>query len=173
MRKKGTILLALVLIILGGYFLLSKLNAGLPGWSQMWPVFPLAAGLALLIEYVANPQGDPAQVFLGTATTLVGVVFFFITLGPLAYGDLESWWPVFPLIGGVTFLAQWGAEGFRNWDALFLGLVALMAGSGALAITFQLFGPRTQQILPRFWPVVLILVGLMALLRELLRRRTR
>jgi hypothetical protein len=173
MREKGTVLLALVLIILGSYLLLSELNAELPGWSHIWPVLPFAGGLALIIEYIANPQGDPDRIFLGTVATLVGVVFFFVTIGPLTYGELESWWPVFVLIGGVAFLAQWAAGGLRNWDALFLGLVALMVGSGAFTITFQLLGPNTREILPRLWPIVLILAGLMALLRGLLGRRTR
>jgi hypothetical protein len=101
------------------------------------------------------------------------VVFFFVTMGPLAYRDLESWWPVFVLIGGVAFLAQWAAGGFRNWDSLFLGLIGLVVGSGAFAITFQLLGPSTREILPRLWPIVLILTGLVALLRGLVGRRSR
>jgi peptidoglycan/LPS O-acetylase OafA/YrhL len=173
MRKRGTVLLALILIILGSYLLLSELNAELPGWRQVWPVFPFAAGLALIIAYIVNPQDNPDHVFLGTAATLVGVVFFFVTLGPLEYRDLESWWPVFVLIGGAAFLAQWAAGGFQNWDSLFLGLVALIVGSGAFTITFQLLGPGTREILPKLWPVVLILVGLMVLLRRVLGRRPR
>jgi hypothetical protein len=173
MRKKGTVLLALVLIVLGSYLLLSELRAELPGWSHIWPVLPFAGGLALIIEHIANPQGDADRVFLGTAATLVGVVFFFVTLGPLSYRDLESWWPAFVMIGGVAFLAQWAATGLRHWDALFLGLVALSVGGLAFTITFSLLGPSTREILPRFWPVVLILVGLMALLRGLLGRRRR
>ncbi|MGD8969334.1 MAG: hypothetical protein PVI07_17660, partial [Anaerolineae bacterium] len=63
--------------------------------------------------------------------------------------------------------------GFRNWDSLFLGLIGLVVGSGAFAITFQLLGPSTREILPRLWPIVLILTGLMALLRGLVGRRSR
>jgi hypothetical protein len=173
MRKRGAVLLALVLIILGSYLLLSELNGELPGWSHIWPVLPFAGGLALIIEYIANPHGDPDHVFLGTAATLTSVVFFFVTMGPLAYRDLESWWPVFLLIGGVAFLAQWAAGGFRKWDSLFLGLVALIVGSGAFTITFQLLGPSTREILPRLWPIVLVLAGLMALLQGLVGRRIR
>jgi hypothetical protein len=173
MRNRGAVLFALVLIMLGSYLLLSELNAELPGWRHIWPVFPFSAGLALIIEYIANPPGDPDRVFLGTAATLTSVVFFFVTMGPLAYRDLESWWPVFVLIGGVAFLAQWAAGGFRNWDSLFLGLIGLVVGSGASAITFQLLGPGTREVLPRLWPIVLILAGLMALLRGLVDRRSR
>jgi hypothetical protein len=173
MRRGGTVLLALFLIVMGGYLLLSQLNAQVPGWSTIWPVFPFAGGLALIIGHIANPEGDPGHVFLGTAATLIGAFFFFVTTGPLSYSDLESWWPVFVLIGGVAFLAQWAAAGWRDWDALFLGLVALVVGSVAFTITFRLLGPGTREILPKLWPIILVLAGLMALLRGLLGRRSR
>jgi hypothetical protein len=173
MRKTGTILLALVLIILGGILLVGELSAELPGWRHLWPAAPLAGGLALIIRYTTTPQRDPDHIFLGTAATLVGAFFFFITLGPLTYGDLGEWWPAFVLIFGIACLVQWAVTGLRDWDALFLGLVALVVGGGAFAITFQLLGPNTRELLPRLWPIVLILIGLMALLRGLLGRRTR
>jgi len=172
MRDRRTVLLALALIVLGGYLLLTELNAEIPGWSQIWPVLPVAAGLALLIGTLVDAERNPDQVFIGTAAVLVGLVFFFVTLGPLDYPDLETWWPVFVVIAGVAFLAQWAAAGLRRWDALFLGLIALVVGVAAFAVTFELLGPNTREALPRFWPVILILVGLVALLRGLLSRRT-
>ena len=170
--RRGTVLPALVLILLGVYLLLNRLDIGVPGWDAIWPVFPFAGGLALLGGYVFGDRRDPGQVFLGTAATLVGLVFFFVTLGPLQYRDLGTWWPVFVLIGSVAFLAQWAAAGFRDWGALFMALVALVVGGAGLAVTLQLLGPETRALLPRLWPVLLILAGLMALLRGLFGRRS-
>ena len=170
--RRGTVLPALVLILLGVYLLLNRLDIGIPGWDAIWPVFPFAGGLALLGGYVFGDRRDPGQVFLGTAATLVGLVFFFVTLGPLQYRDLGTWWPVFVLIGSVAFLAQWAAAGFRDWGALFMALVALVVGGAGLAVTLQLLGPETRALLPRLWPVLLILAGLMALLRGLFGRRS-
>jgi hypothetical protein len=172
MQRKEAVLLALLLIGLGSYLLLSELGVGLPGWERIWPVLPLAGGLSLLVGHFIGAESNPDQVFFGTAATLVGAVFLFVTLGPLSYGSLTTWWPVFVLIGSVAFLAQWTAAGFRDWDALFLGLVTLCVGGVALAINFQLFGPDTRRILPKLWPVILILAGLMAFLRGLLSRRS-
>jgi len=172
-KKEGTVFLALLLIALGSYLLISELGFGIPGWERIWPVLPLAGGLALLVGHLIHSDSDPEQVFFGTAATLVGVFFLFVTMGPLTYADIGPWWPVFAFIGAIAFLAQWAAAGFRDWDALFLGLVALCIGGVALAIVFQFFGPDTREILPRLWPIVLILAGLMALLRGLLGRRTR
>jgi len=170
---KGTIIPALFLILLGIYLLLNQIGIGIPGWDVIWPVFPFVGGLAFLGGYIFGQRRDPGQVFVGTAATLVGLVFFLITLGPLEYRDLGTWWPVFVLIGGVAFLAQWAAAGFRDWGALFLALVALVVGSAGLAVTLQLLGPETRALLPRLWPVILIVAGLMALLRGLLGRRSK
>ena len=75
-------------------------------------------------------------------------------------------------IGGVAFLAQWLAAGLRDWGALFLGLVALVVGGAGLAVTLQLLGPQTAQLLPQLWPLLVILGGLMLLLRALVGRRS-
>ncbi len=170
--RRGTVFLALVLILLGVYLLLSQLGIGVPGWDEIWPVLPLAGGLALLGGYIFGERRDPGRVFLGTAATLVGLVFFFVTLGPMEYGDLGTWWPVFVLIGSVAFLALWVATRFRDWGAFFMALVALVVGGAGLAVTLQLLGPQTRELLPRLWPVLLILLGLMALLRALFGRRS-
>jgi hypothetical protein len=170
--RRGAIIPALVLILLGVYLLLNQLGIGVPRWDVMWPVFPFAAGLAFLGSYVFGERHDPGQVFVGTAATLVGLLFFFVTLGPLEYSDLGTWWPVFVLVGGVAFLALWAASGFRDWGALFVGLVALVVAAVGLAVTLELLGPRTAELLPRLWPALLILLGLMMLLRGLLGRRS-
>ena len=170
--RRGAVIPALVLILLGVYLLLNQLGIGMPGWDIVWPVFPFAGGLAFLGSYVFGERHDPGQVFVGTAATLVGLVFFFITLGPLEYSDLGTWWPVFVLVGSVAFLALWAASGFRDPGALFLGLVALVIAAVGLAVTLELLGPRTAELLPRLWPALLILLGLMMLLRALLGRRS-
>ena len=169
--RKGTIVPAIFLILLGIYFLLQEMGIAVHGWDVIWPVFPLAGGLASLGSYFFGERRDPDRVFFGVAATLVGLAFFFITLGPLEYEDLGTWWPVFVLIGSVAFLTQWVATRFRDWGALFLSLVALVVGGAGLAITLQLLGPETRKLLPKLWPVLLILGGLMALLRGLFSRR--
>ena len=170
--RRGAVIPAVILILLGVYFLLSELGVGIPGWDAIWPVFPFAGGLAFLGGYVFGQRRDPGQVFVGTAATLVGLVFFFITLGPLEYRDLGDWWPVFVLIGGMAFLAQWAAAGFRDWGALFLALVALVVGAAGLVVKLELLGPGTRELLPRLWPVILVVVGLMVFLRALVGKRS-
>jgi len=170
--RKGSIIGALFLIVLGAYLLLGEMGIAIPSWEVIWPVFVFAGGLAFLANYLLGGRRDPGHVFLGVAAMLVGIVFFFVTFGPLEYGDLRTWWPVFVLIGGVAFLCQWIAAGFRDWGALFLGLVALVVGGVGLAITLQWLGPQTAQLLPQLWPLLVVLVGLMLLLRGLFGKRS-
>lgn len=170
--RKRRIILALFLILLGVYFLLQELGASFPGWDQVWPAFLFAGGLASLIEHFSGQRGNPERVFFGIAATLVGLAFLVITIGPLTYSDLETWWPVFVVIGGLAFLGQWLAAGLRDWNALFLALTALLGGVAGLAITLEWLGPETRQLLPRLWPVLLIAAGVMALLRGLVGKRS-
>jgi hypothetical protein len=172
MRKKGTITLSILLILLGAFLLLNELGVTIPGWDILWPVFPLAVGLTLLGSYFFGEKREPGRVFFGTAAILIALVFFFITLGPMEYEALGSWWPVFVLIGGVAFLAQWAAARFRDWSALFLGIVALVVGGAGLAIRQNMLGEDTAQLLPSLWPVLVVLAGIMLLLRALLGRRS-
>lgn len=172
MRKKGTITLSILLILLGAFLLLNELGVTIPGLDILWPVFPLAVGLTLLGSYFFGKERDPGRVFFGTAATLTALVFFFITLGPMDYEALGSWWPVFVLIGGVAFLAQWAAARFRDWSTLFLGIVALVVGGAGLAIRQNLLGEDTAQLLPNLWPVLVVLAGIMLLLRALLGKRS-
>ena len=150
---------------------MTELGLPLPQARVVWPVLPLVGGMALLAGYSLDRRKDPDRVFLGVAASLLGAVFLFITLGPLTYSDLEAWWPVFVLIAGVAFLAQWAAAGFTRRETLFLGLVGLGVGGVALDLTHQLLGPDTRELLPKLWPTVLILVGLSGLLRGLMIRR--
>ena len=78
MQKRGTLTLAVVLILLGAFLLLNELGVAVPGWDTIWPVFPLAGGLALLAGYIFGQRHEPGRVFVGTAATLVALVFFFI-----------------------------------------------------------------------------------------------
>ncbi len=170
--RKREITLALFLILLGVYFLLREMGTSFPGWNQVWPAFLFAGGLAALIKYFSDQRANPEHVFFGIAATLAGLVFLFVTIGPLTYGDLEMWWPVFALIGGFAFLGQWIAAGLCDWDALFLALSALLAGAAGFAITLEWLGPETRQLLPQLWPVLVIAAGVIALLRGLVGKRS-
>ena len=170
--RKGNIVLAIFLILMGVYLLLNELDIGIPGWDKVWPVFPFAGGLVLIGSYIFGERRNPDRVFFGTAATLVGLAFFFVTFGPLEYRDLGDWWTIFVIIGGIAFLAQWAAARFRDWGALFLAMVAFVVGFAGLAIKLEWLGPETRALLPNLWPALLVLGGLILFLRGLFGRRS-
>ncbi|HIE38614.1 MAG TPA: hypothetical protein EYH30_02720 [Anaerolineales bacterium] len=169
--RKGTVLLALILILAGVYFLLVELDLGVPSLDRLWPLFPFAGGVAALGNYLRTGRQEHGSVFWGTALVLTGLFFFLISLGDQDYTVLQTWWPVFIVIAGISFLALWLAQGLRDWGALFLSIVALLFGGVALAVNLQILGPNTAQELRRLWPALLVLVGLVLLMRGLLGRR--
>ncbi len=146
------------------------LVAQLTGWDQVWPIFPILGGLAFFIGYAASGFRDGGLVFVGTGAILVGLFFFGFTLGRWEWEEMSRLWPVFPLIGGVAFLALFLAERTaRDVGVLGVSLAALIVGGVGLAYTH---GKVTGDIV-KLWPLLLILVGLTALVNALFQRGRR
>jgi hypothetical protein len=168
--RRGAIIPGLVLIALGAWFLASSLGVRLPGLGELWPVFPLGFGLVFLAQYFAGGRRDDGLIFTGVTGALTGAFFLAITLGPLGWGDLGRLWPVFPLIGGVAFLAQWLIKPSDRGLLVPAGL-GLAVGLVALLFTLNLLGDTLAVQVARLWPVLLILLGLGLLVSYLMGGR--
>ncbi|MCC6190724.1 MAG: hypothetical protein IT318_16975 [Anaerolineales bacterium] len=169
-RRGGALVPGLLLIALGVWFLADSLGLRLPGLGDLWPLFPLGFGLAFLVQYFAGGRQDDGLIFTGVTGALIGAFFLTITLGPLGWGDLGRLWPVFPLIGGAAFLAQWLVKP-RDRGLLAPAALGLAVGLVGLLFTLQLLGPAVAEQAARLWPVVLILLGLGLLLSYLMGNR--
>jgi hypothetical protein len=161
--KLGTMWTGLGLIALG----IALLVAQWIGWGEIWPLFPLLAGLSFWGGYVATGFKDGGLVFVGTTATLIGLFFFGFTLGYWEWAEMSTLWPVFPLIGGVAFFILFLAE--RDLGALAVGCIALTVGLVGLAVTFGFVGSDIVKL----WPLLLVfggLVGLASAVSRMLRR---
>jgi O-antigen/teichoic acid export membrane protein len=170
---RRTVYIALVLILVGAYFLLAQFDPTMPDLSRVWPAFLLAGGAVALASYFSGQQRDSSIVFAGTLLVLMGLFFFLVTMGSEDpdYSVLLTLWPVFIIMVGISFLAYWLSQGRRDWEALFLALVGLVFGGGCLAANLGLLSARATHELGNLWPVLLILVGLILLVRITLGKR--
>lgn len=168
-RNRSTIGMGLLLVLLGGFFLAVQLYPPLEAWMQAnfaWPWYIIGAGiLMLLFGLIVNAPGMaiPAAIVGG-----IGGILYYQNVT----GDWTSWsymWSLIPGFVGVGILLAELLEG-KGRRAFNDGL-PLVVISAALFLVFGSFlgGPVT---LGKYWPVLLILLGLWVMLQPLLHRRS-
>jgi hypothetical protein len=153
----GSLFFGLVLIGIGLWFLADNLIFDLPGIGAMWPILPILGGLALIYSFLRDRDRDAGVLVPGIGGFLVGIFFFAITLGPLAWRDLAEWWPIFPVIGGIAFIAVFVFSKQHDPDLLFPGAGSLLVGIFFLFITL---GPLRWRDLDTLWPAFPLIGGL-------------
>jgi hypothetical protein len=168
-NNRGSIVAGIVLIGLGLWFLAEQMGMRLPELSTLWPAFLIIFGLASLISYFADR--NPERVFFGVAGPLLGAFFFAITLGPLEWRDLGVYWPVFILIFSLASVAQWIATP-ANRNLLSQAAVGLLIGLFFLAYNLNLLNRVLAQQILAFWPLILIVLGLIVVVRTFRRNET-
>jgi len=171
-----SIISAVVIILVGLFFLLNNVGAFEDvelDLEKLWPGFVFLAGLAFWLQFFMDRARDPGLVLVGTAGVLLGLFFFLFTLnlelpfetenlsGPIDWDDSAYLWPAYPLIGGIAFVLM--SLFSRKRDELGVGLVAMAVG--IVAFPFTLGQSEGLEELVKFWPVLLILLGVVSLLR--------
>lgn len=100
---QGRIIGGIVLIGLGGYFLLRALGI-ISGDFAWWAFFILIPGLALMfsgwLSYSRTGTFDRGAAFGGLMATLVGAIFLLDISWSLA-------WPLFLILPGIALLLGW------------------------------------------------------------------
>ena len=177
--RRGSIVPALVLILLGVWVLAGNLGVRLPGMDALWPIFPLGGGLLFLGGYLLDRR-DPGLIFVGLAATLIGAFFFLFTLRmplPVAgmqegvrWDDMGKLWPAFVVIAGMSFVALFLAEAKHEWAVFSLGAVAIIVGCVAFLFTLGWLAGDIGQLLAKPWPLLLVIAGLAALLQAVFSR---
>jgi len=161
----------LVLIALGAWFLVRALGFDLPGMAAMWPIFPTIVGLSMFVGWFfsAKKRGSHGVMIPAVINFLVGVFFFGFTFSYFRWSDMAVLWPVFPLIVGVAFFVAWVFSGLRDWGLLIP--CAITAGTGIVGLGYTVFGQvEAISSLIRYWPVLLIVLGILVLIGGLVGR---
>ena len=167
-RRGGSIIVGLILILLGGWFLVSQLYPDLAVWFDIdfsWPLILVGVGLLLLVMGVG--LGAPGMAVPASIVGGIGLMMYWQN----ATGNWESWaytWTLIPGFVGIGILLQGLLEGnFRQ---------AFGAGGTMVVISLVLFLIFASllggwQFLGPYWPVLLILLGLFMLMRVFIQTR--
>jgi hypothetical protein len=99
--KRGAIVQGSTLPILLGIYFFAALNGWL-SWA-LWPVYPLAIGVAFFAGYAASGFREIRFILPGTILTLTGLAFGAIVLTG-QYDLLGKIWPVLLILAGIAAL---------------------------------------------------------------------
>lgn len=168
-RNRGSILAGIILIVVGVWILAERLGVNLPGIGALWPAIIIVVGLAALADYLYEGRRDTDKIFFGVAAALVGGFFFLFTLGRLSWAeDMRRYWPVFVLIFSAASFAQWIAAPSKR-GVLVPASISLLVGLFFMATNFNILNRALSQQILQLWPLILILLGLIVLVRAVRR----
>lgn len=164
MKRNNGIVLGIILIILGLLFLAREI---VPEYFQFWdwPFIIIGLGGVFLLWAIFSGTGGlavPGSILAG-----IGGIFYYQNLT----GNWESWsyiWALIPGFVGVGIIISGIID--RNYKEAFSGGLMLLLISGMLFFAFgSAFGLPPEVTM--YWPALLILLGIVALVRALFSGR--
>jgi hypothetical protein len=166
MKHKNGVALGIILIILGLLFLAREIA---PQYFQFWdwPFFIIGLGGVFLLWAIFSGTGGLAVP--GSILSGIGGILYYQNLT----GDWESWsfiWALIPAFVGVGIII--GGIIDRNYKEAFSGGLILLLISGIIFFAFgSAFGLQPE--ITKYWPALLIVLGLIALARALFSSKRR
>ena len=154
----------ILLIVIGLLFLMVSNNIWV-GWSNVWPLFPILAGLLLFRVYIGNRS--PEMLFGGITAFFCGLFLLLFSLGIFSWSRMEILWPVFPAIGGIGLLGVASATRHGTMPMI-LGVVMVLFAFLGFLREGGIINERIVSPFIRLWPLVLVVAGI-----TLMRTRSR
>lgn len=163
-RRRSSLVGGILLILFGAVVLAIELLPGIH-MTFAWPWFIIGFGLLML--FIGAATGVPALAVPASIIAGIGGILYYQSVT----GDWDSWayiWALIPGFVGVGIvlsglLGGEGSEALRAGGWLILISLVLLAAFGSLVGALGFLGD--------YWPVLLILLGLLLLVRPLLRTR--
>jgi hypothetical protein len=162
-RARGGVAAGVVLVLLGVWFLIVQFVPWLEGWFS-WPMIIIGVGALLLVFGLLG--GEPGMAVPAFVVGGIGCLLFWQN----ATGNWESWsyaWALIPCFVGVGTLFS-GILG-RDGEQIRGGAWLLLIGAILFAVFGSFFG--ALGFLGKYWPALLILLGVLSLFQGLFRRR--
>jgi hypothetical protein len=167
MKNRGQLVLGIILILLGGWFLAQQQIPMLREWVNLymeWPLNIVAAGVLILL--IGLLLGAPGMAIPATIVAGIGGILYYQN----AMNDYQSWsfmWTLIPGFVGVGSILAGLLGGQRHQIGSGLNLMVV---SAVLFVVFAAFFGRLN-LLGAYGPaVLLILLGAWVIVRGLWRR---
>jgi hypothetical protein len=160
-RRSG-IAVGTVLIIIGAWLLLVQFIPALRGWFS-WPT--IIVGVGLLLFVLGMFLGEYEMAIPGCIVGGIGGILAWQN----ATGNWESWsyiWALIPGFAGTGTLIAGLLSG--DGGQVRGGLWTMLVSAVLFAVFGSLFG--AIGVLGQYWPVLLIVLGLFALIQGLIKR---
>ncbi|HUT21203.1 MAG TPA: hypothetical protein VM366_18780 [Anaerolineae bacterium] len=160
--KRSGMAVGAVLIIIGAWLLIVQFIPALRGWFS-WPTIIIAVGLLLFL--LGLFLGEYEMAIPGCIVGGIGGILFWQN----TTGNWESWSYIWALIPGFAGTGTLIAGLSRRDGGQVRGGLWTMLVSAVLFLVFgSLFG--AIGVLGQYWPVLLIVLGLFALVQGLTKR---
>lgn len=160
MKRKTSIVGGIILILLGLLFLASEL---LPEYFQFWDWPFIIIGLGVVFFIWAIISGTGGLAVPGAILSGIGGIFYYQNMS----GDWASWsfiWALIPAFVGIGVIISGIID--RNYKEAISGGLTLIIISAILFFAFGSF-LGLESNLTQYWPVLLIALGLISLVRAL------
>jgi len=162
-QRRSNLALGVILILLGGIFLLTRLVPGLE-LVISWPW--IVIGVGVMLALVGLLTGVPDMAVPGCIVGGIGGILYYQNLS----GDWASWsymWALIPVFVGVGMLLA-ALLGGKSRGAVREGFRTLLVGLTLFVVFGSFFGAFS--ILGAYWPLLLVAAGVLILLEGLFKR---
>jgi hypothetical protein len=165
--QRSRLAVGLILVLVGGFLLAAQFLPGLDDWIDAnfeWPVWMIGSGvLLLLIGLLSGVAGlaVPAAIIAGIG----GILYWQVN-----NNDFASWSYMWALIPGFTGVGTviLGLVSRKERSSVTGGLQLILISLVLFALFGSLFGQFSGLV--SYWPVVLIIYGVIVLVRMVFRR---
>jgi hypothetical protein len=149
----------LILILIGLYFFLKELNVPLLNEIASWPMILILIGLFFMISSLSNKK-QRGSIFPGIILLGLGAHF----LGQDLIAGWPTHWAVYTFVVSIAFFGQYLVSGERGSIVPALILLAISLSTTVLSETLHDISWSD------WWPVILIILGVVILFRGISRR---
>jgi hypothetical protein len=168
-KQRGAIVAGLLMILLGGGLLVNQLY---PSIGQLilpksftWPWFVIGAGL--IFFFFALLTGEGGLAIPGSVICTIGGILYYQN----TTGDWESWsfvWALIPVSVGLGIIIMSIIDGQIRKASGGLWFIFINL---ALFVIFWAAFRRDSAVVAKYWPVALIVLGVIFLIQSFIPRR--